>query len=108
MTDAQMRDAISRVYSNRTWRLKVRQMPEKQILAVYNSFLKYDKFSHKESIVEKKPVSESYIIQFDIDSEGRAVLIVTRSTEKQLEIVRTAFNEEAIALYDRILKGDVC
>lgn len=50
MTIEQMRKNISRVYSGVGWKTKVDRMEDSQVLAVYYSFLKNNRFQEKKKI----------------------------------------------------------
>ena len=43
-----MRSEISKVYSGEGWKTKVKRMPYLQVIAVYHSFLKDDRFRKQE------------------------------------------------------------
>lgn len=47
MTVSQMRARIAEVYAGKAWRLKVDNMPEYQVIAVYHSFKESGKFEKK-------------------------------------------------------------
>ena len=47
-----MRTEISKIYAGKSWTTKVKYMPDAQVLAVYYSFLKNDRFK-KEKIESK-------------------------------------------------------
>ena len=42
----EMRHDISKVYLNSSWKKKVANMPDKQVMAIYYSFLANGKFGH--------------------------------------------------------------
>ena len=42
----EMRSDISKVYLNTSWKKKVANMPDKQVMAIYYSFLAKGKFGH--------------------------------------------------------------
>lgn len=42
----EMRHDISKVYLNTSWKKKVANMPDKQVMAIYYSFLANGKFGH--------------------------------------------------------------
>lgn len=59
----EMRNDISKVYLNTSWKKKVARMPDKQVMAIYYSFLEKGRFGHVpkpkpkhiEPVVEQKP-----------------------------------------------------
>lgn len=64
MNIQQMRMEISKVYSGKSWATKVKYMPDAQVLAVYYSFLKNDRFK-KEKIEKKSYGREAKQLTFD-------------------------------------------
>ena len=59
-----MRSEISKVYSGEGWKTKVKRMPYLQVIAVYHSFLKDDRFKKKE-VKPKNYGREARQITFD-------------------------------------------
>ena len=49
-----MRREISNVYSGEKWKKRVKNMPENQVLAVYNSFVRTNRFEKQKEIEKKK------------------------------------------------------
>ncbi len=61
-----MRREISNVYSGEKWKKRVKNMPENQVLAVYNSFVKTDRFEkQKEKEKEQKKEPEYKQLTFE-------------------------------------------
>ena len=61
-----MRREISNVYSGKKWKKRVKQMPENQVLAVYNTFVRTDRFKkQKEKEKEKKKEPEYKQLTFE-------------------------------------------
>lgn len=60
----QMRKEIAKVYPGPKWKKRVENMPENQVLAVYNSFLKEGRFN-KPPV--KNPAPQSYYKQLTFD-----------------------------------------
>ena len=48
-----MRSEIGKVYPGTGWAKKVKRMPDAQVLAVYYSFLKNDRFKKKKKLEHK-------------------------------------------------------
>lgn len=48
MSVEQMRAELSNVYPSSKWILKVKRMPDAQVIAMYNSFLSRGKFNKKQ------------------------------------------------------------
>lgn len=57
---SEMRRAISRVYASKSWKEKVRDMPDYQVIAIYYDFSKRDKLN-------KKPINKKVAEQITID-----------------------------------------
>lgn len=59
-----MRNDISKVYLNTSWKKRVAHMPDKQVMAIYYSFLEKGKFGHvpkpKPKVVEPVVEQEPY------------------------------------------------
>ena len=47
MSVAQMREALSKVYPSTKWILKCKNMPDAQVIAMFNSFLSRGQFNKK-------------------------------------------------------------
>lgn len=60
-----MRSEIGKVYSGAGWAKKVKRMPDAQVLAVYYSFLKNDRFKKKKKMEPKSYGMEARQITFD-------------------------------------------
>lgn len=48
MSTQQMRKMVSDCYDSETWKNKIKKMSDTQVVALYYSFLKRDKFAQKE------------------------------------------------------------
>ena len=66
-----MRSEISKVYSGEGWKTKVKRMPYLQVIAVYHSFLKDDRF-RKQEMQPKNYGKEATQITFDDMTCGRS------------------------------------
>ena len=70
MTVREMRHAISKVYPGKSWKEKVADMPEDQVVAVYFNFEARNMFNKKiEPPRKKKPIFKAYVgeqLSFDI------------------------------------------
>ena len=74
----EMRHDISKVYLNSSWKKKVANMPDKQVMAIYYNFLANGKFGHvpkprnsihnlKEPVVEQKHFTSDQAQQLAFD-----------------------------------------
>ena len=57
-----MRSDISKVYLNTSWKKKVARMPDKQVMAIYYSFLETGKFGHVPRPIKPK-TQEPVVVQ---------------------------------------------
>ena len=55
MTVSQMRARITEVYAGKSWKQKVDNMSEGQVIAVYHSFLNSGKFNNKPQTKARVP-----------------------------------------------------
>lgn len=55
MTTDQMRCRLEKAYPGPKWRLKVMEMPENQVIAVYKSMAETDRFTKKKRLKKKEP-----------------------------------------------------
>lgn len=65
MSVQQMRAAIYEVYPGRRWKIKVQNMPDDQVIAVYYSFLAKGKFDQKPAAKEPK----TYVTEKGADTD---------------------------------------
>ncbi len=62
-----MRSEISKVYLGNRWKTKVRQMPNDQVIAIYYSFLKNDRFKTQKKKENKEPEYRQQYQQLSFD-----------------------------------------
>ena len=55
MTTDQMRCRLAEVYPGPKWRLKVMQMPENQVVAIYKNMSRTDRFTKHKRLKKKEP-----------------------------------------------------
>jgi len=107
MTVEQMRSEIEKYYNTRTWKTKVKKMPEKQVIAVYHEFM--------ERALEKK-IDESVkdIIQLSFDDILPDVMDPTKSVEYnfansestiRMQYVDVSMGGEAVCPKEVLLSG---
>lgn len=53
MTVPNMRDAISTVYPYPKWTERVKNMPDRQVIAIYHKFMNEGKFNQSKEAIEK-------------------------------------------------------
>lgn len=80
MTVNQMRDAISKVYSGRKWKVKVARMDDGQVLAIYQDFMRKGKF--------------------DICHNQNAPLRPNKNDKPRQKVSYEAYSGEQIGLFD--------
>lgn len=66
MNIAMMRSEIIKAYPGESWKKKVKNMPENQVVAIYNSFKKADHLG-KQKIKEHEQEKEPHFTQLTFD-----------------------------------------
>jgi len=97
-----MRREIAGVYSGEKWKKRVKQMPENQVLAVYNTFVRTDRFKKQKEKEEQKPLNHKQLTFADIsigydESSGkdRTVLVLAELDGDTITVSDIYYDEEA-------------
>jgi len=59
MTTEQMRSRLEKAYPGPRWRLRVMEMPESQVIAVYKSMLETDRFTKKKRLKREPGIAKA-------------------------------------------------
>lgn len=108
-----MRSEIIKVYPGDAWKKRVMKMHDSQVIAIYNSFLKNDRFNKSVITMPKglgrsesfKQMSmfEDYLLGYDESSgvDHTAVVVGKRRDGGVIEVSNVYYDEEAMLYLNR-------